>query len=252
MLQGVFFDFGDTVLPWSATLLRVHRLLTWPTFRRFKPSVTFRQLQDALKRVDQQFALVCGQHTEIPTLWIEIARQLGISSFSRADATAFDHQIWQRHLQIVRPYPGVFPLLRWLRNSRLKLAIVSNAWNHILHMYLDRLTLRPLFDVVVTSEDAGALKSQLIPYQLALIRLKLAAEDVLHIGDRPDEDGACQELGIRFAWLVLAGTKRAAAWSSQEGKFQYDFRVSSYSALRKAIHSLLRVGPQVARSRRLD
>jgi FMN phosphatase YigB (HAD superfamily) len=240
MLQGVFFDFGDTLLPWGATLLKVHQSLTWPTFRRLKTDLTFIQLQDALKRVDQRFALLCGQHVEMPMLWLQIAQELGTSSFTKVEAEAFNREIWQRHLQIVRPYPGVVPLLRWLRGLHVKLAIVSNAWNSILDMYLDRLALRPLFEVVVTSEDAGALKSQLVPFRLALTRLNLAGEDVLHIGDRPDEDGACRKLGIRFAWLTLPGTKSIAASSPHQEEHVCDFHASSYPELRKVISSILR------------
>lgn len=239
MLRGVFFDFGDTLVPWSTTLLKVHRVLTWPTFREFKADLTFEQLQNALERADQRFTLLWGQHVEVHKFWLELAQELGISSFTEANAEAFNGEIWRRHLRVVRPFPGVLPTLRWLRSLHLKLAVVSNAWNYILDMYLDRLGLRPLFEFVITSEDAGALKSELVPFRQALAHLNLAAEDVLHVGDRLDEDGACRRLGVRFAWLTLPGTK-AAASSTREGKDAYDFRVSSYPDLRQAINSLLR------------
>lgn len=238
MLRGVFFDFGDTLVPWSTTLLKVHRVLTWPTFRTFKADLTFEQLQNALERADQRFTLLWGQHVEVHKFWLELAQELDISSFTEADAEAFNREIWRRHLRVIRPFPGVFQTLRWLHHLNLKLAVVSNAWNYILGMYLDRLELRPLFEFVVTSEDAGALKSELVPFRRALDNLNLAAEDVLHVGDRLDEDGACRRLGVRFAWLTLPGTK-AGASSTREGEDAYDFRASSYPELRKRIDSLL-------------
>lgn len=240
MLQGVFFDFGDTLLPWSATLLKVHRGFTWPRYRRFKVDLSFNQLQIALDRADQRFTTLWGQHVEVYKFWLELAQELGIPSFTEANAHEFNRGIWRRHLRVVRLFPGVLSTLRWLRRLHLKLAIVSNAWNYILNMYLERLALRSFFEFVVTSEDAGALKSELAPFQLALDHFRLAAEDVLHIGDRPDEDGACRKLGIRFAWLTLPGTKASAASPGRENGQGVDFRVSSYPALRKVISGLLR------------
>lgn len=239
MLQGVFFDFGDTLVPWNTTLLKVHRALTWPTYRAFKADLTFDQLLSALERADQRFTLVWGQHVEVHKFWLELAQELGIPSFTEAEAEVFNREIWRRHLRVIHLFQGVLPTLRWLRRLHLKLAVVSNAWNYILSMYLDHLRLKPLFDIIITSEDAGALKSELVPFRRALARLNLAAEDVLHIGDRLDEDGACRKLGIRFAWLTLPGTK-AAASLTREDEQAYDFRVSSYPALRKAISGLLR------------
>jgi FMN phosphatase YigB (HAD superfamily) len=239
MLEGVFFDFGDTLLPWSATLLKVHRALTWPTFRRFRTGLTFAELQNALERADNRFTSLWGQHVEVHKFWLELAQELGISAFTEANAEAFNRRIWQHHLRVVRLFPGALPTLRWLGDLHLKLAIVSNAWNYILDMYLDHLRLRPLFADVVTSEDAGALKSQLVPFQLALAHLHLTGEAVLHVGDRLDEDGACRKLGIRFAWLTLPRTK-AAASPAREGEHAYDFRASSYAALRETISGLLR------------
>jgi FMN phosphatase YigB (HAD superfamily) len=238
MLDGVFFDFGDTLLPWSATLLKVHRAFTWPTYRRFNASLTFAQLQNALDQADQRFTRFWNRHVEVHTFWLELARQLGISSFTAADAEAFNQEIWQRHLRVVHLFPGVLPLLRWLRRVHVKLAIVSNAWNGVLNMYLDRFALRRLFDFVVTSEDAGALKSELVPFRLALARLDLVPQAVLHVGDRVDEDGACQRLGIHFAWLTIRGTK-AVASSAREDAKAYEFRVSSYPALRRTVNRLL-------------
>ena len=238
MLKGVFFDFGDTLLPWSATLLKVHRTFTWPTFRQFQKNLTFQQLVTAIDRADQRFTRFWSQHVEVYKFWLELAQELGISSFTKTKAEDFNRAIWQRHLRVVRLYPGVLPTLRWLRGIHVKLAIVSNAWNYILNMYLDRLALRPLFQFVVTSEDAGAMKSELVPFQLALAHLDLAPEAVLHIGDRLDEDGACRRLGIRFAWLTLPGTK-AAALQAGGNEQAYDFRDSSYSAVRKTIRRLL-------------
>ncbi|MCM3921761.1 HAD family hydrolase [Frankia sp. AiPs1] len=64
-------------------------------------------------------------------------------------------------------------------------------------------------DLIVTSEDARAYKPRPEPFRLALGRLGLQPDQVLHIGNSPSCDVAgATSLGIPVAWLNRKGKER--------------------------------------------
>ena len=87
-------------------------------------------------------------------------------------------------------YPEVPDVLAELRRRRLVLAVCSN-WDWDLDRALDQSGLSGLFDVVVTSAQAGARKPHPRIYQLTLERCGLAAGDAVFVGDTwlPDVEG---------------------------------------------------------------
>ncbi len=80
-------------------------------------------------------------------------------------------------------FADVKPALTRLRESGERLAVVSN-WDASLHDVLARLGLAPLFDVIVTSAQAGARKPD--PSIFAAVGMPLS----LHVGDSVAEDVA--------------------------------------------------------------
>lgn len=78
------------------------------------------------------------------------------------------------------------------------LGLVSDAPALQAWLRLCQLDLHHAFDPVVTFDDTGARKPDPKPFQMALDRMKLTADEVIMIGDWPDRDmvGA-SKLGIR-------------------------------------------------------
>ena len=108
------------------------------------------------------------------------------------------------------PLPGALEAVRALRRRGLALAVVSN-WDVGLAEHLDRLGIGALVDAVVTSAEAGAAKPDPAVFELALDRLRVAAERTLHVGDsEADEEGA-RAAGLRFAPAPLAAAVQALA-----------------------------------------
>jgi putative hydrolase of the HAD superfamily len=96
-----------------------------------------------------------------------------------------------------RLLPSVHGLLGAMRGAGLKLAVVSN-WDVSLGEVLERLGAADLLDCVVTSAEAGAAKPDPAVFLLALKRLGLGPEEVVHVGDSPELDLAGAEAaGIR-------------------------------------------------------
>lgn len=107
-----------------------------------------------------------------------------------------------------RAYPEVRGVLAAL--DGVPRAIVSNADHAMLLGILERNGLR--FDAVVTSESVGSYKPRPRIFEVALDRLRVRPEDVLHVGDslQADVEGAAR-LGLRTTWVNRHGLRRGPA-----------------------------------------
>ncbi len=102
-------------------------------------------------------------------------------------------------------FPETHATLRLL-HGRLPLAIVSNADGGFLYPLIEHRELGAYFDFVVCSEDVGSYKPHPRPFEALLERLGLAPEEVLHVGDKQEEDvWGPARLGIRSAWVNRPG-----------------------------------------------
>jgi len=96
-------------------------------------------------------------------------------------------------------FPETVPSL--IRLGRVcKLCIISNIDRDLIARTKDRIGVR--FDVTVTAQDARAYKPSIRPFQLALEKLSVKPQQVLHVssGFRYDIPPAHQ-LGIKTAWI---------------------------------------------------
>ena len=118
-------------------------------------------------------------------------------------------------------YPNVNRTLVSLTKLGIKLAVVSDAPSREAWMRIYYLNLYHFFDAVITFDDSGERKPSSKPFEMALNKLKLEAEDSLMIGDWPERDvvGA-KQIGMRTAFAVYGdtfGTKNSGAdWDIQD------------------------------------
>ena len=84
-------------------------------------------------------------------------------------------------------YPDAEPALRGLRERGLRLLAVSN-WDCSLSGVLERCGLGDLLDGVVTSAEVGASKPDPAIFRAALELARAEPDQVLHVGDTPEED----------------------------------------------------------------
>ena len=112
-------------------------------------------------------------------------------------------------------YPNVNRTLVSLTKLGIKLAVVSDAPSREAWMRIYYLNLYHFFDAVITFDDSGERKPSSKPFEMALNKLQLEAEDSLMIGDWPDRDvvGA-KQIGMRTAFAAYGdtfGTKNSGA-----------------------------------------
>ena len=108
--------------------------------------------------------------------------------------------------------PGLEQRLRALRSSGVKLAVVSDYPR--IKERLSAIGLTPdLFDLLVTAEDAGALKPSPLSFQQAARQLQLDPEQVLVVGDRRDMDqAAASAASMRFLGVADRGDTELLPW----------------------------------------
>jgi len=104
---------------------------------------------------------------------------------------------------VFRPLDGVVAALERLRTAGLSLACVSD-WDIGLREQLAQVGLDHLFDVVLTSAEAGAPKPEPALFLEALSRLRVQPGRAVHVGDGDtDRDGA-GAAGLAFEPVPLA------------------------------------------------
>jgi len=100
----------------------------------------------------------------------------------------------------IKPYNGVVELIRDLKAAGYKIAILSDfppeqkgeIWG-----------IKELADVVLGTEDAGALKPSNVPFIEMAKQLDLPAEQILYVGNSHKYDViGSKNAGMKAAWIV--------------------------------------------------
>jgi putative hydrolase of the HAD superfamily len=104
---------------------------------------------------------------------------------------------------VFTPLEGAVAALDRVRGAGLALACVSD-WDIGLESQLEGIGLDHLFDLVLTSAEAGAAKPDPALFREALARLAVDPERAVHVGNgEADRDGAAAA-GIAFEPVPLA------------------------------------------------
>lgn len=85
------------------------------------------------------------------------------------------------------PRPGLIDLLRYLR-GRVRAQVILSDYEA--RYKLQCLGLEDYFEAIYVGEHLGFVKPSPVPFFRVLEDLGVSAECLLHIGDRPDTDGA--------------------------------------------------------------
>jgi HAD superfamily hydrolase (TIGR01549 family) len=102
------------------------------------------------------------------------------------------------------PYDDALPVLRELKARGLKLALVSNVGLDV-RVVLERAQMTALFDAVVLSFEAGAVKPSAAIFERALRELGVVPSAALMVGDSPHDDAGAALIGVRT--LILPRTQ---------------------------------------------
>ncbi len=95
---------------------------------------------------------------------------------------------WDEFLDNIRLFGYVRPLMEWLKNKGIRIAILTDLTANIQHRKLYKLDLKDYIDVLVTSEEAGQEKPSKTIFEIALNKLCLSPSEVIMVGDSTSKD----------------------------------------------------------------
>jgi 2-haloacid dehalogenase len=130
------------------------------------------------------------------------------------------------------PFPDVVPALRRLER-RYRLAIISNTDDDLLGASMERLEVP--FDQAITAEQCRSYKPSLNNFRIALERLGVTTERVLHVAQSVYHDIVpAKELGLATAWVNRRAGKRGSG-ATFPARAEPDIQVPDLAALAEAI-----------------
>ena len=95
---------------------------------------------------------------------------------------------WRTFLFNCRLFPGVLDFIQLLKSNGIVTANITDLTAQIQFRKLVYFGLDEFFDYVVTSEEAGRDKPDIMPFKLALEKLQVPEEKVWMIGDCANSD----------------------------------------------------------------
>ena len=120
----------------------------------------------------------------------------------------------EHHDALIRPFPGVEPMLAALRGSGLRLGMVTSKREESARRGLTRYALDGYFDVAVFHDDTDRHKPHPAPLVEAARRLGLPPHRILYVGDSVHDVSAGAAAGMRTiaaAWGPFARAELEAA-----------------------------------------
>jgi 2-haloacid dehalogenase len=134
-------------------------------------------------------------------------------------------------LQEWKPWPDTVAALRQLQ-SRFRLAIISNVDDDLFAATRPQLGVE--FDQIITAQQASAYKPSLQIFQMALGRIGVPPQRILHVGQSLYHDVLpAQSLGIAAVW-VNRPSARAGVGAVKAVQGRPDLQVSSLTELAAA------------------
>jgi pyrophosphatase PpaX len=118
------------------------------------------------------------------------------------------------HDALIRPFPGVQPMLHSLSRSGLRLGVVTSKRERSARRGLARFALEGYFEVGVFHDDTDRHKPHPAPLVEAAGRLDLSPREVLYVGDSVHDVAAGAAAGMRTiaaAWGPFAREDLLAA-----------------------------------------
>jgi 2-haloacid dehalogenase len=214
------FDCYGTLINWEDGILAcLHRILA--AHNNDLDDATILRLYGDFEADAEQ-----GEYRRYREVLQSVVRKFGENlGFSATDQEA---NSLPESLREWKPWPDTVAALRELQ-SRFRLAIISNVDDDLFAATLPKLSAQ--FDQIITAQQAGAYKPSLKIFELALSRMGVPADRVLHVGQSVYHDVLpAQSLGMSTVW-VNRPSPRSGVGAVKAAEGRPDLQVSSLAEL---------------------
>ena len=187
-IEAIVSDFGG--------------VLTTPLIQSFAAfqdatGITPESLGNAMARMSEQtgkhplFELECGRMTED-----EFLRGLEAELTDNGDERPHLHRFREIYFDALNPNPPMIGLMEELRDSGLRMAMLTNNVREWEPVWRSMLPVDEIFELVVDSAFVGCRKPDREIYEIVLKRLGLPAEACLFIDDVEVNVASAREIGL--------------------------------------------------------
>lgn len=198
------FDLDNTLWNVEAIVTRAEKVMrAWIRAHHpdFVASFDFRHFMALREAVLQERLDIAHDLTE---LRLEVLRRAfrstgyGLDDAESAAQGAFEEYFRERN--VVEYFPGVMEALRELRED-YEIYSISNG-----NADIQRVGLGQVFSRHFSAISVGAAKPDPRIFQAAITAAGVAPEEVLHIGDHPEQDvAAAAAVGMKTVWVNFGG-----------------------------------------------
>lgn len=123
------------------------------------------------------------------------------------EGRALRDRLMQLYLRL-EPFPEVPGVLRELKQSGYKLAILSNGSPRMLAAAVEHAALDGIFDAVLSVEEVGVFKPHPRVYRLATERLSIPAGAIAFQSSNAWDAHAASAFGMRTVWCNRYGQRK--------------------------------------------
>ncbi|WP_457750539.1 TIGR02253 family HAD-type hydrolase [Thermococcus sp.] len=208
-MKAVFFDFVGTLITKEGeneTHLNIIREVLKRTGVVLNPEEIWKRYEEESSKL---FSELAGREAQkIRDVDTEALRRV-------AEHYGFSvpEEFWEISLEMHAKYGKLFPdaieTIKGLKELGLHVGIITDSDDDYIEAHLKVLGIYDLFDSITTSEEAGYFKPHPKPFQLALGKAEVKAEEAIYVGDNPAKDcvGA-KNVGMISILLDPIGQKR--------------------------------------------
>jgi len=232
MLRCVMFDWGGTLTDEHDLFRKIAEEFTYPFWKRLGFKGTLEDYMIAEKKTGEDLASSKRWKSQKREDWsLLFSKNTGVK-ISREGALKEFELFWDGYMKYSKLVPDAERILKFAKSKGLFLALVSNNWKDSYKIF-DKYGVTEYFDIRVLSDEVGAFKSELKPFEHVLEKLDVLPEECLMVGDKIYEDGACSKIGIKFC-LVDSEGKHANETD------RFDYRITKLSELEKIIKAMVK------------
>lgn len=232
--QAVIFDTDNTLYPY----LPAHKEATISVEKKVEDILgiqkeTFRaSFIEAREEIKERLGNVASSHSRLLYLQRTIEKlELGTRILTVLD---LEQTYWRTFLFNCRLFPGVMDFIQLLKSNGIVTANITDLTAQIQFRKLVYFGLDEFFDYVVTSEEAGRDKPDIMPFKLALEKLQVPEEKVWMIGDSAKSDiyGSNINFNMTSIQKLHQGVERGTGESAPDLSF------NDYYELEKLLNKL--------------
>lgn len=208
-MRAVTFDFYNTLVYHRAGIGRGRQYQEYLSAAEMaSDSWEHQVLYDVFEYYAASYSLALAEEAKL-SFWAEFTCRL----FERTNVRSRQAIDYAHHARAIRDIMGpnafavfdeVLPVLRALKENGLCLGVISD-WQKGLRYFCEELGLGVYLDVVVASGEVGCQKPDPRLFEIARGRMKIPAQEILHVGDRLADIEGARAAGFSAALLVRAG-----------------------------------------------